>query len=178
MISGNRSAVAWSRRSLLVGLVAFAVHPAPPAVAAGDISAKTFLTQIYQNYVGRSSGAAKGITLAAPKDVRGYFTVGLAGLILEDRASAAKKGEPPALDGDPFVGHQDWDISDLAIEVKDKPAAAKTVGTVTFNNAGKPEKVVLELLRDGKDWRIADIKWDASSLRSLYRKKTDASLAN
>jgi Protein of unknown function (DUF3828) len=175
------SPAAWLRRSLLVGLVAFAMHPALPAFAAGtaaDTSAKTFLTQIYQNYVGSSSGAAKGITLAAAKDVRGYFTVGLAGLILEDRASAAKKGEPPALDGDPFVGHQEWDISDLAVDVKDKPAAAKAVGTVTFNNAGKPEKVVIELLRNGRDWRIADIKWDASSLRSLYRKKTDASLAH
>lgn len=181
MTSGTRSPAAWSRRFLLVGLVAFAMHPALPAFAAGaagDMTAKTFLTQIYQNYVGNSSGPAKGITLAGAKDVRGYFTVGLAGLILEDRASAAKKGEPPALDGDPFVGHQDWDISDLAIDVKDKAAAAKAIGTVTFNNAGKSEKVVIELLRNGKDWRIADIKWDASSLRSLYRKKADASLAH
>jgi hypothetical protein len=184
MTSGFRSSAAWSRRTLLVGLVAFAVHPALPAVAArgaspaGDVSAKAFLTQIYQNYVGSSSGAAKGVALPAAKDVRDYFTVGLAGLILEDRATAAKKGEPPALDGDPFVGHQDWDISDLAVDVKDKPAAAKAIGTVTFNNAGKPEKVVIELLRNGKDWRIADIKWDASSLRALYRKKTDASLAH
>jgi hypothetical protein len=30
---------------------------------------------------------------------------------------------------------------------------------------------VVEMLRSGKDWRIADIQWDASSLRSLYRKK-------
>jgi uncharacterized protein DUF3828 len=184
MTSGTRSSAAWSRRSLLVGLAVFAVLPALPAVAAGgagaagDVSAKTFLTQIYQNYVGSSSGAAKGVALPAAKDVRGYFTVGLAGLILEDRATAAKKGEPPALDGDPFVGHQDWDISDLAIDVKDKPAAAKAIGTVTFNNAGKPEKVVIELLRNGKDWRIADIKWDASSLRAVYRKKADASLAH
>jgi hypothetical protein len=176
----TRSSAAWPRRSLLAGLVAFAMLPALPALAAGaasDMSAKTFLTQIYQNYVGSSSGPAKGIALAAAKDVRGYFTVGLAGLILEDRVTAAKRGEPPALDGDPFVGHQDWDISDLAIDVSDKPAAAKAIGTVTFNNAGKPEKVVIELLRNGKDWRIADIKWDKANLRSLYRKK-DASLAH
>jgi hypothetical protein len=102
--------------------------------------------------------------------IRGYFTVGLATLILEDRASAAKRGEPPALDGDPFVGHQEWDISNLAIEVKDT-GGLKAVGTVTFTNAGKPEKVVVEMLRSGKDWRIADIQWDASSLRALYRKK-------
>jgi len=178
MTSVTRSPAAWSRRTLLVGLVAFAVQPALPAVAAGDMSAKTFLTQIYQNYVGSSSGPAKGIALAGAKDVRGYFTVGLAGLILEDRAVSAKKGEPPALDGDPFVGHQDWDISNLAIDVKDSPAAAKAIGTVTFSNAGKSEKVVVELLRNGKDWRIADIKWDASSLRALYRKKADASLAH
>jgi hypothetical protein len=141
-----------------------------PADAAGDVSAKSFLQQIYQNYVGSSTGAAKGVPLAAAKDVRGYFTVGLASLILEDRTSAAKRGEPPALDGDPFVGHQDWEISNLAVEVKDT-GAAKAIGTVTFTNSGKQEKVVLELLRSGKDWRIADIQWDALSLRALYRKK-------
>ena len=101
-----------------------------------------------------------------------WITNRLATLILEDRASAAKRGEPPALDGDPFVGHQDWDISNLAVEVKD--TGAKAIGTVTFTNSGKQEKVVLELLRSGKDWRIADIQWDASSLRALYRKKAAA----
>jgi hypothetical protein len=161
---------AWSRRSILAGLAAVAASPVMPADAAGDVSAKSFLQQIYQNYVGSSTGAAKGVPLAAAKDVRGYFTVGLASLILEDRTSAAKRGEPPALDGDPFVGHQDWEISNLAIEVKDT-GAAKAIGTVTFTNSGKQEKVVLELLRSGKDWRIADILWDASSLRALYRKK-------
>jgi hypothetical protein len=140
-----------------------------PADAA-DTSAKAFLQQIYQSYVG---SAAKGVPLAGAKEVRGYFTVGLATLILEDRASAAKRGEPPALDGDPFVGHQDWDISNLAIEVKDT-GGAKVIGTVSFANSGKAEKVVVELLRSGKDWRIADIRWDASSLRALYRKKATA----
>jgi hypothetical protein len=30
------------------------------------------------------------------------------------------------------------------------------------------------MLRSGKDWRIADIQWDASSLRTLFRKKATA----
>jgi hypothetical protein len=175
MTSGISSRAAWSRRSILTGLaltglVMVAASGVLPADAATDASAKTFLQQIYQNYVGSSSDTAKGVPLPAAKEVRGYFTVGLATLILEDRASAAKRGEPPALDGDPFVGHQEWDISNLAIEVKDT-GGLKAVGTVTFTNAGKPEKVVVEMLRSGKDWRIADIQWDASSLRSLYRKK-------
>jgi hypothetical protein len=173
MTSAFSSRVAWSRRSVLAALAAVAAAPAWSAHAAGDSTAKVFLQQIYQNYVGSSSGTAKGVPLTAAKEVRGYFTVGLATLILEDRASAAKRGVPPALDSDPFVGHQDWDISNLAVEVKDT-GAAKAIGTVTFTNAGKPEKVVVELLRSGKEWRIADIQWDVSSLRALYRKKATA----
>jgi hypothetical protein len=172
MTSGISSRAAWSRRSLLIGLAAVVASPAPPAFAA-DTSAKAFLQQIYQKYVGSSADTAKGVPLAAAKEVRGYFTVGLATLILEDRASAAKRGEPPALDGDPFVGHQDWDISNLAVDVKES-GGAKAIGTVTFTNSGKAEKVVVEMLRSGKDWRIADIQWDASSLRALYRKKAAA----
>ena len=38
-------------------------------------------------------------------------------------------------------------------------------------NFGKPEKVVLELLRSGKEWRIADVEWDPGTLRGLYRRK-------
>ena len=44
--------------------------------------------------------------------------------------------------------------------------------TVTIVNFGKSEKVVVELLKVGPDWRIADIQWDdASTLRGLFRKK-------
>jgi len=102
--------------------------------------------------------------------VRGYFTFALASLILEDRAAATKQGGSPALGTDPFIGRSEWDVSDLSVDVKDT-AGFKTVGTVTFINFGKPERVVLELLRSGKEWRIADIVWDSGSLRRLYRRK-------
>jgi hypothetical protein len=164
-----------SRRRVVAGVALALAFPVVPALARSEHAksepaAKVFLDSIYQHYLGSSSGAAKGIALSNANLVRGYFTVGLASLILEDRAMAAKRGEPPVLDGDPFVGHQDWDISDLAIEVKDT-GAFKTTGTVTFMNAGKPEKIVIELLRSGKDWRIADIEWDSGTLRGLYRRK-------
>jgi hypothetical protein len=149
--------------------VAFVVSVAP-ALAGGEQAAKAFLDSIYQSYVGSSSGSAKGVALANTKVVRGYFTVGLASLILEDRAAAAKRNEPPVLDGDPFVGHQNWDISNLAIDVKDT-GPSKAIGTVTFTNAGRPEKIVVELLRSGKEWRVADVEWDSGSLRGLYRRK-------
>jgi hypothetical protein len=92
--------------------------------------------------------------------------VALASLILEDRAAATERGESPVLQGDPFIGRPEWDISDFSIDVKDT-SAAKTIGTVTFMNFGKPERVVLELLRSGKEWRIADVEWDSGTLRGL-----------
>src|ERR1700730_14530345 len=94
MTSGFCSRAARSRRSLLVGLaligLAAVASPVLP-VHAADSSSKAFLQQIYQKYVGSSADAAKGVPLAAAKEVRGYFTVGLATLILEERASAAKR---------------------------------------------------------------------------------------
>ncbi len=172
MKTGTFCSAALSRRGFLtnIAVVLTASASAASAFAANDASAKAFLQSIYERYVGASDGDGKGIALAGAKIVRTYFTVGLASLVLEDRATAAKRGEPPVLDGDPFVGHQDWNISDLAIEVKDA-GAVKATGIVSFANGGKPEKVVLELLRSGNDWRIADIQWDSGSLRGLYRRK-------
>jgi len=170
----------WSRRGIAVALSAMFLIVATDAhVSASrrhgtsgtgsEAGAKAFVDSIYQRYVG-SSSIAKGIPLASVGAVRGYFTVGLASLIIEDRTSAAKRGEPPVLDGDPFVGRQDWDIADLAIEVKDS-GTLKSTATVTFTDSGKPGKVVLELLRSGNEWRIADIQWESGTLRGLFRRK-------
>jgi hypothetical protein len=164
---------ALSRRSVLAGAAAALSIPALPALAAKESAkesvAKTFLSSIYRHYLGSSRESAAGVSLANANTVRGYFTVGMASLIIDDRATAAKLGEAPVLSGDPFMGRQDWDISNLAIEVKE--AGSKATGTVTFLNSDKPEKVVVELLRSGDDWRIADITWESGSLRGLYRRK-------
>jgi hypothetical protein len=168
-----------SRRGLFgicAGVIALPLLPAAARRADGrpnshrqDPGAKTFLESIYKKYVG-SSTAAGGVPLASANTVRSYFTAGLASLILEDRAAAAKRGDVPALDSDPFIGGQDWDISNLSVDVKEA-GALKAVGTVTFMNSGKPGKVTVELLRSGVDWRIADIAWESGSLRGLYRRK-------
>jgi hypothetical protein len=164
-----------SRRHIALGLASILAFPVVPATAKKrhplrNHAAKNFLGSIYQHYLGKSSAGTAGLPLTDAQSVRSYFTVGLASLILEDRAAATKRGESPVLDGDPFVGRPTWDISDLMIDVKDTDAP-KTVGTVTFVNFGKPEKVVLELLRSGDEWRIADVEWDSGTLRGLYRGK-------
>jgi hypothetical protein len=165
----------FSRRHLGFGLASILAVQAVPAFAAGKRHPRTptaaeFLGSIYQRYRGKSSVAGPGIVLADAQSLRSYFTPGLASLILEDRAAATERNEPPVLEGDPFIGHSEWDISDLSIDVKDM-GALKAIGTVTFLNFGKPEKVVLELLRSADEWRVAEVKWDSGTLRGVYRRK-------
>src|SRR5262249_56973464 len=112
----------------------------------GKPVAEEFLGSIYQRYLGKSSAAGSGIVLAEAQSVRNYFTAGLASLILEDPAAATEQGGSPVLEGDPFIGRSAWDNSDLSIEVKDT-GAVKAVGTVTFLNFRKPEKVAVGLPR-------------------------------
>jgi hypothetical protein len=166
------SVTAFPRRSLVLGFVAALASSVVPARAtrrAGEHPAKKFIGSIYQHYLGKSSAAA-GLPLTDAQSVRSYFTTGLAELILDDRAAATKHGGSPVLNSDPFIGHGEWDISDISVDVKDT-AGFKTVGTVSFLNFGKPEKVGLELLRSGNEWRIADVAWDSGTLRGLYRRK-------
>jgi hypothetical protein len=161
-----------SRRAFAASLVALLAAPAPLLARAAEPppTAKSFLEKIYAAYVGSAQKGANGVQLDNAAEIKRYFTPALAMLILEDEAAAQKRGEPPTLDGDAFVGHQDWDIADLSVDVKE--AGAKAKATVSFTNFGKSEKVLVELLRVGTDWRIADIQWDdASTLRGLFRNK-------
>ena len=161
-----------SRRAVAAGLAAAFVVPAPLLARAAEPSAtaKGFVEKIYGTYVGSSEKGANGVDLDTPADIKRYFTPGLASLILDDEAAAHKRGQPPTLDGDAFIGHQDWDIAGLTVDVKE--AGTKAKATVSFINFGKAEKVLIELLKVGAEWRIADIQWgDASTLRGLFRKK-------
>jgi hypothetical protein len=52
-----------------------------------------------------------------------------------------------------------------------KETGVTAVGTIAFIDSGKRAKVVVELLRSGEDWRIAEVVWESGSLRGLYRRK-------
>jgi hypothetical protein len=140
-----------------------------------DNGAKAFLDSIYEAYVGSSAGPAKGVVLDSAKAVRRYFSPGLASLIIEDNPALSQPGEAFVTGSDPFVGRGSWEISNLAVDVKES-GPVKAIGSVSFTNFGLPEKVEVELLKVGNDWRISEIKWGSLTLRSLYRKKWRAAL--
>ena len=155
-----------SRRRLLLAAACAAV---PLRAFAADNSARDFVAAIYATYKGKDS---KGIVLDKPATIRRYFEPSLAALMINDRAAAARRGETGALDGDPFIDAQDWEINDVAIAVSES-APGKASATVTFTNLGKPATITLDLVKIKTGWRIREITWRRDgkndSLRALFR---------
>ena len=136
--------------------------------AVADAAAKAFLEKIYAAYKGKNS---KGIPLDSDALLRFYFEPKLAALMIKDRKDAQKRDDVPALDGDPFVAGQDWEIGPVDIVVRDL-APDKASATVKFSNLKMPTTVVYDLVKLAVGWRIADITWDTNdTLRGLYVKK-------
>jgi hypothetical protein len=155
-----------TRRTIM--FVAAGTLLAAPA-RADDASALAFVTSIYNAYKGKN---AKGIPLDNERTIRRYFEPSLATLISKDQKDAARRHEVPALDGDPFVDAQDWDIAAFDITLADS-SPDKTRATVSFRNSGQPVSIALNLIMVGTDWRISDVTWQhdgkAETLRGLYK---------
>jgi hypothetical protein len=154
-----------TRRTCMLGAVC-AVASAP-AVAA-DVSAHDFVAAIYNAYVGKNGD---GITLDSEQTVRQYFEPALAALILKDQENARRRNEVGALDFDPFVDAQDWEIASFSIAVSEA-APDKARATVKFTNFDRESTVVLDLIKNEAGWKIADITWaphdPPANLRALY----------
>jgi Protein of unknown function (DUF3828) len=154
------------KRRDIVLLIASATL-ATRAIAA-DALARAFVAAIYDAYVGKNGN---GIALDSDQKVQHYFEPSLAGLILRDQKEAARRKEVGTLDFDPFVDAQDWDIAAFNIVMNDN-GPDKATATVQFNNFGKPQTVVLDLVKIKSEWKISDITWtpheNPNTLRTLY----------
>ena len=155
------------RRDVLIAALS-GIALATTGARAAEPSAKTFVEAIYGAYKGKDS---KGVPLATDADVRRYFEPKLAALIIKDRKDAKRHGDVGALDGDPFIDAQDWEIASVDITVRES-AADKASATVSFVNIDKPTTVLLDLVKLKEGWRIAEITWDRNeSLRRLLTKR-------
>lgn len=149
-------------------LLAAAAITETAAIAQGA-SPLTFLDQIYKVY--RNNHNARGIDYSKPENVRRYFAPPLAKAILKDMADARKRNEVSLLNGDPFIDAQDWEIANLKIEMKPGATRRNATGVVTFTNAREPRTVMLDLVKTGDGWRIAEINAPSGSLKELFKVK-------
>jgi hypothetical protein len=159
-----RSLTRWSVVLVVWGVAA--TMAAAQTTKAQRAHPKPFVETIYKAYVGKD---AKGVPLDTETAVRAYFHSSLADAIIKDRAEAAKRGEVPKLDGDPFVDAQEWDIASFKIDIKNFWMAHANA-IVTFTNLGKPKTITLSLLRPSYSgpWRVYNINAPSGSLRALF----------
>jgi hypothetical protein len=96
-----------------------------------------------------------------------YFEKGLADMIWKDRVSA--KGEVGVIDGDPLYDAQDMEIKKFAIG-KAVYDAGKARIDVSFENFGKPKKLVFILANGKSGWKIDDIDYgENGTLRGWFK---------
>src|SRR2546422_985946 len=134
-----------ARRNVLIAVCIGLVFTTGAARAAEP---KSFVEAICAAYQGKD---AKGIPLDTDAAVRRYFAPTLAALIINDRKKAAWRGEVGALDGDPFIDAQDWEIAAVDVTVRDI-TADKASATVAFKNVDRPATVVLDLVKLKQGW--------------------------
>ena len=154
-------------RAAVLGLMLFAFGLTTVQLAlAQSGSPQAFVEAIYKPYLKKGF---KGIPYSSATALRRYFEPKLAVAMIKDMNMSAKRKEVGTLDGDPFIDAQDWEISNLAIDVKTNGNKANAI--VTFTNLGKPSTISLDLVKTAAGWRIADILAPSGSLRALFKVK-------
>lgn len=71
-------------------------------------------------------------------------------------AENTPEGEMGALDFDPYIDGQDFDLADLVIGEPQQVGDRATVD-VTFTNFGEPRHIVYDLVYENGGWRINDV---------------------
>jgi hypothetical protein len=103
-----------------------------------------------------------------------FFSAGLLRKIAADEAAAKKRGEPPNLDGDPFVDAQEATVNDLKISIVSVAGAKASVLADFDRGAGEREKITYSLVLEKGQWRVDDIAYarasePARTLRGLLK---------
>jgi hypothetical protein len=146
------------RRTLALGLLAV-----PIAAGAQSNTPLDFLKSIYEPY---RKASFKGQPYW---EARRFFVTDLAEAIERDFEKAKKSQEVPALDGDPFLNAQDWNVHSINYAVTEMRSARRAAGAVALDNLGTPTLIALFLIESPQGWRIDDIVTRGSSLRALYK---------
>lgn len=130
---------------------------------------KEFLQSIYTHYQG-DPGIAGGLPLATEIQIQRYFSRSMADIIVKDNAAANARGDTPLLDGDPFVGAQEWNIPAFDIQITSETTDS-AAATVAFMNEKKKENMHLTLIHEAQGWRISDVDWGGTqgTLHGLYQ---------
>ncbi len=150
-------------RGLCSLVISLAILAGLARSAEAQTGAQAFLDALYRPYL--TEGFA-GQSLDRPEQ---YFSPAVAQAITRDAREAARREEPPVLNGDPFIDAQDWDVRDLVVSASEIEPGRRATGTVTFRNQGTPRRLTVDLVMTPAGWRIDDIHKADSSLRTYLK---------
>jgi hypothetical protein len=71
--------------------------------------------------------------------------------------------QEPILDFDPFIGAQDWEISNLSIAAEAVSENSHAVVRAHFTNVDREEDVLFDLIWQNNEWRVDNMRggdWD------------------
>jgi hypothetical protein len=148
---------------LLAAFAGLAMLTAIAPAAGAEETPKAFLDKLYAAYVGPDR---PGLMVDSDKVLARYLTPDVIKLMDKMYAASEKVDEVPALDGDPFVDGQEWDIKSFDITV-DQSGNDKAIGHVHFKNYDQEKSLTLSLVHLKSGWRIDDIDWSDGTLRKL-----------
>ena len=130
---------------LIAAVLACAAVLSPPVLAQPFETPQDLLDAFYAPYL-------SGDIPPDEEDFRSEFLNGL----YEADAENTPDGEMGALDFDPYIDGQDFDIADFEIgEASIRGDKARVA--VDFTNFGEPRHIVYELVHEDGGWRIDDL---------------------
>jgi hypothetical protein len=133
-------------------LVLLLILPDAAAQSPHDADPVQLITAIYQTYTIDNTPVVPDVysrRLQAP---------------LDTDAKNTPPGDAGTIDWDVFVDGNNWELSNLRIALVARSDSAATV-QASFDNFGKPRKLLFALIREQGEWRIDDI----SSMRQGAR---------
>jgi len=142
------------------GFSVLAACGAPQAPASADApSPVSVVDALYQPYL-TPHGTAPAWYQALP------MTPELASLVSADQHNA--NGEEGAIDADPIVAAQDFELSDLAVTADTPSPDGRTVVTAHFKNMGRMTEVRFDMVQRPTDhaWLVDNVRSGDANLRA------------
>lgn len=145
--------------------IATVIHGAPDeAIRALYAADAPFLNNTGQGVTGSKALMARFLSKALNK------------LIDDDAKAADKRGEPPTIEGDPFVDSQEGGSKDFKISVLSASADKAQVLANFDKDGASREDVTFSLILERGQWRIDDIAYkradgSAETIREILKGK-------
>lgn len=131
----------------------------PFAARAAALSPEDTIRALYAADASFISGKGEGV-MGSTKARALYFSQAALKALVGDEKAAAKRGEPPTIEGDPFIDAQESDFADLKIVKLSGDSKTAWVEADFERPAAKVrEKIDYALVFERGAWRIEDMTW-------------------